>query len=79
MLAVVGAGALVSIFFWNTATVVETPLHGRADLYVPPIPVEMAAAERREVIAERMTQFGQAGHAPDLEPKPLREMQALYV
>ena len=51
LLAVVGAGALVSIFYWNTATVVETPLHGRADLYVPPIPVEMAAAERREVIA----------------------------
>lgn len=49
--AVVGAGALVSILFWNTATVVETPLHGRADLYVPPIPVQMAAAERREVIA----------------------------
>lgn len=51
MLAVVGAGALVSILYWNTATIVETPLHGRADLYVPPIPVEMAAAERREVIA----------------------------
>ena len=51
LLAVVAAGALVSIFFWNTATVVETPLHGRADLYVPPIPVKMAAAERRQVIA----------------------------
>ena len=42
LLAVVVAAALVSIFFWNTATVVETPLHGKADLYVPPIPVEMA-------------------------------------
>jgi hypothetical protein len=51
LLAVVAAGALVSIFFWNTATVVETPLHGRADLYEPPIPVKMAAAERRQVIA----------------------------
>ena len=51
LLAVVASGALVSIFFWNTATVVETPLHGRADLYVPPIPVKMAAAERRQVIA----------------------------
>ncbi len=51
LLAVVAGGALVSIFFWNTATVVETPLHGRADLYVPPIPVKMAAAERRQVIA----------------------------
>ena len=51
LLAVVGAGAFVSIFYWNTATMVETPRHGRADLYVPPIPVKMAAAERREVIA----------------------------
>ena len=51
LLAVVGAGALVSVLYWNTATVVETPLHGRADLYVPPIPIKMAAAERREVIA----------------------------
>jgi hypothetical protein len=51
LLAVVGAGAFVSIFYWNTATVVETPRHGQADLYVPPIPVKMAAAERREVIA----------------------------
>ena len=49
--AVVGAGALVSILFWNTATVVETPLHGTADMYTPPIPVKMAAAERRQVIA----------------------------
>ena len=49
--AVVGAGALVSILFWNTATLVETPLHGTADLYAPPIPVKMAAAERRQVIA----------------------------
>jgi hypothetical protein len=49
--AVVGAGALVSVLFWNTATIVETPLHGTADLYAPPIPVKMAAAERRQVIA----------------------------
>jgi hypothetical protein len=51
LLAVVGAGAFVSVFYWNTATFVEAPRHGRADLYVPPIPVRMAAAERREVIA----------------------------
>ena len=50
LVAVATAAALVSIFFWNTATVVETPLHGEADLYVPPIPVKMAPAERREVI-----------------------------
>jgi hypothetical protein len=51
LLAVVVAAALVSTFFWNTAAVVETPLHGRADVYVPPIPVRMAPAERRAVIA----------------------------
>jgi hypothetical protein len=51
LLAVVVAAALVSIFFWNTATLVETPLHGKADVYVPPIPVTMAPAERRAVIA----------------------------
>ena len=51
LLAVGVAAALVSIFFWNTATIVETPLHGKADLYVPPIPIKMAPAERREVIA----------------------------
>ncbi len=37
-----------------------------------------ARAAMQKVIAERMTQFGQAGHAPELEPKPLEEMQALY-
>jgi hypothetical protein len=51
LFAVALAAALVSIFFWNTATIVETPLHGKADIYVPPIPVKMAPAERRAVIA----------------------------
>jgi hypothetical protein len=51
LLAVVVAAALVSIFFWNTATVVETPLHGKADVYVPRIPAKLAPAERRAVIA----------------------------
>jgi hypothetical protein len=51
LLSVVAAGALVSILYWNTATIVETPGYGRADVYVPPIPIKMAAAERREVIA----------------------------
>jgi fructose-bisphosphate aldolase class II len=32
----------------------------------------------KAVYAERMTQFGQAGHAGDYEPKPLDEMRALY-
>lgn len=51
LLAVAAGAALVGIFFWNTATIVETPLRGQADVYVPPIPVRMAAAERRAVIA----------------------------
>jgi hypothetical protein len=51
LLAAAVAAALVSIFFWNTATIVETPLRGRADVYMPPIPVRMAPAERRAVIA----------------------------
>ena len=51
LLAVVGAGALASIVYWNTGTIVETPLHGRADLYAAPVPVEIAAAERRQVMA----------------------------
>jgi fructose-bisphosphate aldolase class II len=32
----------------------------------------------KAVYAERMTQFGQAGHAGDYEPKPLDEMRGLY-
>lgn len=32
----------------------------------------------RAVYAERMTQFGQAGHAGDYEPKSLEEMQQFY-
>jgi hypothetical protein len=49
--AIAGSAASVGIFFWNTATLVETPLHGEADVYVPPIPVRVAAPERRAVIA----------------------------
>ena len=32
----------------------------------------------QETVAERMRQFGQAGHAGDYEPKPLDEMRAVY-
>jgi fructose-bisphosphate aldolase class II len=32
----------------------------------------------RQVVAERMRQFGQAGHAGDYEPRPLEEMRLLY-
>jgi hypothetical protein len=30
------------------------------------------------VVAERMTQFGQAGHAGDYQPIPIAEMAKLY-
>ena len=32
----------------------------------------------KKVVAERMSQFGQAGHASDYEARPLAEMQLLY-
>jgi hypothetical protein len=51
LLAVVGVGALISVFYWNTANPVETPLSNTpADVYVPNLPVTFAAAERRQVI-----------------------------
>ena len=37
-----------------------------------------ARAAMQQVVAERMTQFGQAGHAGDYEAKPLTEMRELY-
>ncbi len=52
LLAVVGAGALVSVFFWNTAEPVELPFSNRpAQVYVPQLPVTFAASERRQVIS----------------------------
>jgi fructose-bisphosphate aldolase class II len=32
----------------------------------------------KKVVAERMVQFGQAGHAGDYQPLPLSEMIKLY-
>jgi fructose-bisphosphate aldolase class II len=32
----------------------------------------------KKVVAERMVQFGQAGHAGDYAPIPLEEMAARY-
>jgi len=32
----------------------------------------------KKVVAERMRQFGQAGHAGDYKPIPLREIAARY-
>ena len=37
-----------------------------------------ARAAMQDVVAERMRQFGQAGHAGDYEARPLHEMQLLY-
>jgi fructose-bisphosphate aldolase class II len=37
-----------------------------------------ARAAMQAVVAERMRQFGQAGHAGDYEPKPLEEMRLVY-
>ena len=45
--------ALVALYVDDAVNhqVPEEPLHGKADIYVPPIPVKMAPAERRAVIA----------------------------
>jgi fructose-bisphosphate aldolase class II len=37
-----------------------------------------ARSAMQEVVAERMRQFGQAGHARDYEARPLEDMQLLY-
>ena len=37
-----------------------------------------ARAAMQSVIAERMTQFGQAGHAGDYEPRSLAVMRVFY-
>jgi fructose-bisphosphate aldolase, class II len=48
------------------------------DEYDPRAYLKPARAAMKAVYAERMTQFGQAGHAGDYEPKPLSELQAYY-
>ena len=51
LLAVVGAGALVSIFFWNTAEPVNLPRSNQpAQVYVAQLPVTFAPSERKQVI-----------------------------
>jgi fructose-bisphosphate aldolase class II len=52
---------------------VESPAEFDPRAYLGPARKAMQA-----VVAERMRQFGQAGHARDYEPKPLEEMQLLY-
>lgn len=52
LLAVVGTGALVSVLFWNTADpVVYPPSNRAAQVYVPELPVDYPAAEKRAVIS----------------------------
>jgi fructose-bisphosphate aldolase class II len=48
------------------------------DEFDPRTYLKPARAAMQRVVAERMLQFGQAGHAVELEPKSLHEMQALY-
>lgn len=52
LLAVVGTGALVSVLFWNTADpVVYPPSNRAAQVYVPELPVDYPASEKRAVIS----------------------------
>jgi len=48
------------------------------DEYDPRAYLKPARAAMKAVYAERMAQFGQAGHAGDFDPKPLAEMRDLY-
>lgn len=48
------------------------------DEYDPRAYLKPARAAMKAVYVERMTQFGQAGHAGDYDPKPLAEMRDLY-
>ncbi len=51
----------------------ESPGEFDPRAYLAPARTAMQA-----VVAERMRQFGQAGHFRDYEPKPLEEMQLVY-
>jgi fructose-bisphosphate aldolase class II len=53
-------------------------LDERRDEYDPRAYLKPARAAMKAVYAERMTQFGQAGHAGDYEPKPLSELKEYY-
>jgi fructose-bisphosphate aldolase class II len=50
----------------------------KKDEYDPRAYLTPARAAMRAVYAERMTQFGQAGHAGDYEPKSLAELRDFY-
>jgi fructose-bisphosphate aldolase, class II len=53
-------------------------LDERRDEYDPRAYLKPARAAMKAVYVERMTQFGQAGHAGDYEAKPLSELQEFY-
>ena len=53
-------------------------LDERRDEYDPRAYLKPARAAMKAVYMERMTQFGQAGHAGDYEPKPLEELREFY-
>ena len=53
-------------------------LDERRDEYDPRAYLKPARAAMKAVYTERMTQFGQAGHAGDYEAKPLSELQEYY-
>jgi fructose-bisphosphate aldolase class II len=48
------------------------------DKFDPRDYLKVARASMKEVVAERMRAFGQAGHAGDYKPLPLEEMAAVY-
>lgn len=50
--SVVGAGAVVSVLFWNTADPPQSRLSNEpAKMFRQPLPVKLAPSERREVLA----------------------------
>jgi fructose-bisphosphate aldolase class II len=49
-----------------------------ADEFDPRSYLKPARAAMQKVVAERMTQFGQAGHAGDYEPRSLDDMRDFY-
>jgi fructose-bisphosphate aldolase, class II len=51
----------------------------RPEEFEPRMYLATARDAMRAVYEERMTQFGQAGHAGDYEPRPLDEMRELYL
>jgi hypothetical protein len=51
LVTVAAAAALALVFLRNTSPLVESPLRGRAQVYVAPTPIEPAPADRRAALA----------------------------